>query len=150
MWELKPQRGQQLVQVGEWPLLEQSTVVKERSAAVKLGSVPATRPQSFHFAQAGAYVMGESPRNSVLLADAVKNYRSASVLVCKQSLLVLSSNGKVKQVWLEKGWQKQGGHRPAGQGSQCGKKSQEGQESKSFILRMYTVGGVRVKKLYID
>lgn len=60
VWELKPQWGQWLVQVGEGPLLEQSKVVKERSAAANLGFVPATRPQSFHLAQAGAYVVGES------------------------------------------------------------------------------------------
>ena len=41
-------------------------------------------------------VIGETPRNLVLLANAVKNYRSASLLACKQSLLVLSSNGRVK------------------------------------------------------
>ena len=33
---------------------------------------------------------------SSLLADTVKNYRSVSLLSCKQSLLVLSSNRKVK------------------------------------------------------
>ena len=31
----------------------------------------------------GSGVMGESPRNSVILANAVKNYRSASPLTCK-------------------------------------------------------------------
>ena len=38
-------------------------------------------------------------RNSQKLgssSEAVKNYRSVSLLVCKQSLLMLSSNGKAK------------------------------------------------------
>ena len=40
------------------------------------------------------FVMGESPRNSVLPANAIKNYRSVSLLVCKQGLLVICSHGR--------------------------------------------------------
>ena len=39
----------------------------------------------------------------VLLADTVQNYRSASLLACKQSLLVLSSNGRAK-AQVTRGW----------------------------------------------
>ena len=49
--------------------------------------------QKFRFAR---HITGETPRNSVLLTDAVKNYISASLLACKQCLLMLSSNGKAK------------------------------------------------------
>ena len=41
-------------------------------------------------------VMGETPRNSVLLTDTVKNYRSVDLLPSKQSLLMLSSSRKAK------------------------------------------------------
>ena len=37
-------------------------------------------------------VMGETSRNLVLLANVVKNYRSASLLSCKQGLLVIHSH----------------------------------------------------------
>ena len=39
-------------------------------------------------------VMGKTPRNLVLLANAVKNYRSVSLLVCKLGLLVICSCGR--------------------------------------------------------
>ena len=41
-------------------------------------------------------VMGENPRYLVLHTDKVENYRSASLLACKQTLLLLSSNRKAK------------------------------------------------------
>ena len=41
-------------------------------------------------------VVGETPRNSVLLTNAVNNYRTVSLLVCKQSLLMVNSNRKAK------------------------------------------------------
>ena len=47
----------------------------------------------------------------------------------------------------QQGWQEQGGQRPGVQGPHMW---QEGQESKSFVLRTYIVGGVGVKKLHID
>ena len=40
----------------------------------------------------------------VLLTDAVKNYRPVSLLERKQSLLVLRSNRKARQGWLQQGW----------------------------------------------
>ena len=39
-------------------------------------------------------VTGETPRNLVLLADTVKNYRSANLLVYKHGLLVICSHGR--------------------------------------------------------
>ena len=39
-------------------------------------------------------VTGKTPRHSVLLANAVKNHTSASLLVCRQSLLVIHSCGR--------------------------------------------------------
>ena len=52
--------------------------------------------------------MGETPRNSVLLVNAVKNYRSSSPLACEQSLLVLSSNGKATARVARAGWPEAG------------------------------------------
>ena len=49
-------------------------------------------------------VTRKTPRNLVLLADIVKNYRSASLLMCKQSLLVLSSSGRAKARVARAGW----------------------------------------------
>ena len=111
------------------------------------------------------YITGETPRNSVLLTDTVKNYRPVSLLPCKQSLLLLSSNrkGKAKVAMAKVGWQKAGwpaldDQRPGGQkrwpGAPCVQEShnakRRGQERESFVLRTYIVGGVGVKKLHFD
>ena len=87
--------------------------------------------------------MRETPRNPVLLIDSVKNYRTASLLVCKQSLLVLITNGKAKTRVAKAGWPEQGGWRPGGQESPLW---QESQGRESFVLRTYIVGKMGVKK----
>ena len=74
-----------------------------------------------------------SRRNLVLLAGALKNYRSASVLACKQGLSVVRSNTSQQ----------------ACHGGEKGK-SRDGKSPRSFVLRIYIVGRVGVKKLHID
>ena len=50
----------------------------------------------FKVKEQGENVTGETPRDLVLLVGTVKNYRSASLVVCRLSLLVPSANGKAK------------------------------------------------------
>ena len=83
--------------------------------------------------------MGETSRNLVLLANVVKNYRSASLLVCKQGIFVICSQG-TEQALLRWG-------RMAREGVVI---TQGDKSSSSFVLRTYIVGGMAVKKLYID
>ena len=101
--------------------------------------------------------MEETPRNSVPLADPVKNYRSANLLEYKQSLLVLSSNATAKAREARAGWpeasdQHPGGQRPLSQrlGGQGHPVWKEGQENKSFVLRTYVVQGVGVREVHFD
>ena len=79
----------------------------------------------------------------VLVANAVKNYRSASLIACKQSLFMPSSNRKAKARIARDLLAK---------GPLCGKRAKrvKKQRSKSFVLRTNVVGGVGVKKLHID
>ena len=85
-------------------------------------------------------------------ADSVKNYRSASLLACRQSLLVLSSNGRAKarvaRAWVAS-TQMARGQVPRYPSPMWQERSTS-QESKSFVLRTYIVDGMGVKKLHID
>ena len=109
-------------------------------------------------------VGAESPRNSLLLTQAGKHQRSASLLADKRSLLVLSSNRKAKARGAKSGWPGQGGQSPGGAKGRpegppgpargpvarsplCGKKSQE---RESFVLRTDTVGETRIRELPFD
>ena len=56
-------------------------------------------------------VAGELPRNLVL-ANIAKNYRPASLLACRQTILVLSSNGKAKARAARAGWPEAGWSAP--------------------------------------
>ena len=118
--------------------------------------------------------MGENPRNSVLFANVLKNYRSTSLLACKQNLLVLCSNGRAKarvatgrvtSTWMARGQVARSrvartevamGPQDRGQlarGSPCGKRTTRPREEAKrycFVLRTYIDGGLGVKKLHID
>ena len=65
-------------------------------------------------------------KNSVLLENTVKNYRSASPLACRQSLLVLSSNGRAKarvtRARVASTWVVRGG---LARGPLCGKRDKK-------------------------
>ena len=97
--------------------------------------------------------MRETPRNLVLLTNTVKNYRPVSLLVCKQSLLILSLIGK--QSGVARGGQHPDGQRPGGQ--KRGQRPPLWPEAirakrvrESFVLRTYVVGRVWKKKLHFD
>ena len=100
------------------------------------------------------HVLWKKLRNLVLLAKAVKNYRSVSLLACKQSLLVLNSNGKAKarvargqvtSTWVARSQLARFPLSPVWQKEPRGPRVKQ---SESFILRTYKVGRVGVKKLY--
>ena len=94
--------------------------------------------------------MGETPRNSVALANTVKNYRSASLLACKPSLLRLSSNRKSKGR-VARGWLTRAPHllTPPPHVTKRAKRARS-QERESFVLRASLVGGMGVREFHID
>ena len=75
----------------------------------------------------------------VLFTDTVKNHRSASLLECKQSLLMLSSNVRDKA---------RVGRGQLARVPHVAKRPRE--ERDSFVLRTYIVDGVAVMKFHFD
>ena len=88
----------------------------------------------------------------MLLADAVKYDRSASVLACKQGLLMIHSHGR-EQALLK--WGRKSRARVARKGVARGRSGKspgwpEARWPESFVLRVHIVGCMEVKKLHID
>ena len=70
-------------------------------------------------------------RNLVLLANAVKNYRAARLLACRQSVLLLSSNGRAK-ARVERAWW------PEAYWPRAPHVAKGPRESESFVLGTYS------------